>query len=174
MTSQYWLPKPPSLKPPGRERLPGIWTGLTSYQEYTRSFLVQPSEQNGITSLLSGSKVKFKVRSSRGFLALAENKETVKKVLFCKMWKVYVRNVLTFFWVLRWHLISLLDDVKQKHNAIQARKCKNLQLAMYKWQVCSSRGNRAKSIEQEAVRETLQQIWSHLVTLKGASPCLIL
>ena len=43
MTSQYWLPYPPSLKPPGRVRFPPIWTGPTSYQEQTRSSLVQPS-----------------------------------------------------------------------------------------------------------------------------------
>ena len=43
-TSQYELLYPPSLKPPGKDRLPGIWTGPLSYQEYSKSFLVHPSE----------------------------------------------------------------------------------------------------------------------------------
>ena len=32
------------------------------------------------------------------------------------------------------------------------------QLAMNRWQVCSSRGNRARCMEQAAVRETLQTL----------------
>ena len=43
VTSQYPFPYPPSLKPPGSERLPGIWTGPASYQVYSRSLFVQPS-----------------------------------------------------------------------------------------------------------------------------------
>ena len=44
ITSQYWLPKAPSLKPPGKVRLGASCTGLLSFHTYTRSFFVQPSE----------------------------------------------------------------------------------------------------------------------------------
>ena len=42
-TSQYSLPKAPSLKPPGSERLPASCTGF-SFQTYSTSLLAQPSE----------------------------------------------------------------------------------------------------------------------------------
>ena len=42
-TSQFSLPKAPSLNPPGRERLLASWTGL-SFQIYSTSLFAQPSK----------------------------------------------------------------------------------------------------------------------------------
>ena len=41
-TSQFSLPKAPSLNPPGSERFPANWTGF-SFQIYSTSLLAQPS-----------------------------------------------------------------------------------------------------------------------------------
>ena len=49
---------------------------------------------------------------------------------------------------------------QQRQEMLTHLEMKFLQLAMYRWQVCSSRGNKARSIEQEAVSDTLQQNWA--------------
>ena len=80
MTSQYLLPQPPSLKPPGSERLPGIWTGPPSVHTYTRSLLVQPSEQqiNQKSNVWKGPFIDLEIRlvlddGSNSFLCVHMN-----------------------------------------------------------------------------------------------------
>ena len=51
-------------------------------------------------------------------------------------------------------LAEKLKCLQNKETAVQEYS----QLAMNRWQVCSSRGNRARCMEQAAVRETLQTL----------------